>query len=524
VATLIDRHGGEAIKSPPTTGSQVSLQNPVACTSTAVARAGVVVMDGDRDVDSVGSHRGAHVRQRRPSRRAIPVGRSEPGLPSERMLVSPSDLEALGDALRDRPDRDGGGLSSVSIPVDVDPLDLVRAGASAVGHSSYFSSPDGTTVGALGAARRLIASGRGRLLDLDGRIVDLAGSVPVMVGFAFHETGSSGTAWEGFPASTAIIPEVAVMSDGDGARLVVTPPLGSDGRSQLDLLAGLRDPGLADLTAGTVLGIESRPSPEDWQASVAEAIRAIRSGALGKVVLARTVMVRSQRSRAPFDLVALLRERYSSSRVFGWQDGRARAFVGASPELLVARRGDAFVAEPLAGTAPRGQDPEADRRIGDELMASTKDRSEHAVVVDDAVTRLSALCDEVTRAPSPRLQRFATVQHLATPITGRTSARVLELADALHPTPAVGGAPRGAALAFIEKHEGIDRGWYSGGIGWSDSTGNGEIAVGLRSALLFDDRAILYAGSGIVAASDPDAELEETRLKLRPMLDLLTGV
>ena len=116
------------------------------------------------------------------------------------------------------------------------------------------------------------------------------------------------------------------------------------------------------------------------------------------------------------------------------------------------------------------------------------------------------------------------MQHLATPVSGTTTARVLELADALHPTPAVGGAPRQAALDYIAQAEGIDRGWYAGGIGWTDASGDGEIALGLRCALITGPRATLFAGNGIVAGSDPAMELEETRLKLRPMLELVTGV
>ena len=144
-------------------------------------------------------------------------------------------------------------------------------------------------------------------------------------------------------------------------------------------------------------------------------------------------------------------------------------------------------------------------------------------MVEDAVQRLQDVATGVTHPVGPVLQRFATVQHLATPITGTTSRRVIELVGALHPTAAVGGAPRGAALSFIDKHEGIDRGWYSGGIGWVEPGGDGEFAVALRCALVQGDHAVLYAGNGIVAGSDPDAELAETRLKLRPMLELLTG-
>ena len=156
------------------------------------------------------------------------------------------------------------------------------------------------------------------------------------------------------------------------------------------------------------------------------------------------------------------------------------------------------------------------------MLASDKDRSEHSLVVDDIAVRLRPFAETLDVPVEPLLERFATVQHLATPITGTGDVRMLRLIEALHPTPAVGGTPRSEAMAFIAKIEGIDRGWYSGGIGWADPRGDGEVSVALRCALTRGDEAVLFAGNGIVAGSDPVAEVEETRLKFRPLLDLLT--
>ena len=190
--------------------------------------------------------------------------------------------------------------------------------------------------------------------------------------------------------------------------------------------------------------------------------------------------------------------------------------------MLVALSGDHVHLSPLAGSAPRSLDPEQDRRIGESLLASAKDRAEHEMVVVDALDRLAPLVAGLHRSPTPQLDRFPTVQHLATPITGTSAARLLELAGALHPTAAVGGSPRGAAIRLIGELEQIERGWYAGGIGWTDATGDGEIAVTLRCALVRGEVAVAYAGCGIVADSLPAAELEETRLKLRPMLEALS--
>ena len=165
-------------------------------------------------------------------------------------------------------------------------------------------------------------------------------------------------------------------------------------------------------------------------------------------------------------------------------------------------------------------------------MSSASDSSETARALagvplfgqlpGDALERLAPLVSGLHRSPTPQLHRFPTVQHLATPITGTTRARLLEVAEALHPTAAVGGFPRDAAVRLIARLERIERGWYAGGIGWTGASGDGEIAVTLRCAVLRGEVAVAYAGCGIVADSLPAAELEETRLKLRPMLEALS--
>jgi len=415
------------------------------------------------------------------------------------------------------------GLRVVSIDVDdLDPLDVVRAGANAFGFAGFFSSLDGRAVGALGSAMRVASAGPDRLERIDAAIDRLGNAdVLALVGFSFSDEGPSSAGWEGFPAAVAVLPEVTVTRLAGRSRLTLALPPGSDGQLLLALLSTLRPPIAPVLDREVDHTVESRPSPHDWIGLVAEAVAGIRAGALQKVVLARSVAIRSGSVFEPFDLVAVLRDRYPDCRVFGWQEGDS-TFLGASPELLVAREGSFFRLAPLAGSAPRGADPETDRHFGDALLASPKDREEHAIVIDDAVRRLRPLSVTLERSPNPQLHKFATVQHLATPISGTTTARLLDLAAVLHPTPAVGGAPRAEALAFIEKMEGIDRGWYAGGIGWADPSGDGEIALGLRSALVRGDHATVYAGNGIVASSDPESELEETRLKLRPMLELLT--
>lgn len=199
--------------------------------------------------------------------------------------------------------------------------------------------------------------------------------------------------------------------------------------------------------------------------------------------------------------------------------------VGASPELLVARRGSQVICRPFAGSAPRVADPEADAASGAALVASQKNRHEHQLVVDALLAALEPLCTDLEFAEGPQLSKTAAVWHLATPITGRLRERsttALDLAVALHPTPAVGGSPTDQAVALIGDLE-HDRGFYAGTVGWCDQRGDGRWVVSIRCAQLSADRrtAIAHSGGGIVAESDPDDEVDETTAKFRTILSAL---
>ncbi len=177
----------------------------------------------------------------------------------------------------------------------------------------------------------------------------------------------------------------------------------------------------------------------------------------------------------------------------------------------------------LAGSIRRGVTDQEDHALGQQLLASAKDSGEHAVVVRVLAEGLRAVCADVQTPPAPQLLRLHNVQHLHTPITARvrTGRSVLDLVERLHPTPAVGGYPREAALRLIRDREGLDRGWYAGPLGWVDARGEGEFAVALRSALLRGSEATLFAGCGIVADSQPESEYAESALKMRPLLAAL---
>ena len=256
-----------------------------------------------------------------------------------------------------------------------------------------------------------------------------------------------------------------------------------------------------------------------WLEAVARAVSAIRDGRAEKVVLARDVHLWSRDAFAIDEVLAALAARFPSCFTF-LVDG----LVGASPELLLRRDGPHVASRVLAGTAPRGVDPEGDARLGTALLASRKDRREHDLAARSVREALADACTELTVPDTPSLVRLDNVQHLGSDVAG-TLARplhVLDLLEALHPTAAVAGTPRAEALALIRELEGMDRGRYAGPVGWCDADGDGEFAIALRCADIDGDRARLFAGAGIVDGSLPEAELMETRWKLRAMTDVLT--
>jgi len=200
------------------------------------------------------------------------------------------------------------------------------------------------------------------------------------------------------------------------------------------------------------------------------------------------------------------------------------SLVGASPELLVSKRGLLVRSTPLAGSAPRSGDPEEDRANADALLASAKNREEHAIVVEAIEDVLGSFCERLDHDREPVLVETANVWHLATRFEGQLrdpSPNVVELVAALHPTPAVGGTPTATATAAIDELEPFDRGGYAGAVGWMDAEGDGEWAIALRCARLDGHGATLYAGAGIVADSRPADELDETDRKFRAFLDSL---
>lgn len=264
------------------------------------------------------------------------------------------------------------------------------------------------------------------------------------------------------------------------------------------------------------------PSPavrEHYLAIVRKALAAIERNELEKAVVARSTTLFCRRTLSSARMLRELRATYPRCTLFAvTQD--TDTFLGATPERLVSLAKHDLHIDALAGSAPRGATPEADAQNRSQLENSRKERHEHALVVQSIREAIHALCETLQIPDAPRVLELDAIQHLHSPITGRAAAvhTVLDFVEALHPTAAIAGAPREAAKRWLAQNEDLERGWYSGPVGWFDSDGSGDFSVALRCALLKPTQALFFAGAGIVADSDPMQELEETRLKLRASL------
>jgi len=475
-------------------------------------------------------------------------------------------------------------LVSLSEPVDdIDPLAFWAAGRTVAADRLYWAAPGGNlTLAGIGVAQAFTGHGPDRFATIAAAWAQLLATAQIdgglfagqpgvgptlMGGFAFDPQRPHTPDWASFPDGLLILPQL-LLSAANGATVLTTsvvvtattdaatevarltklraavlagcsaaptpqpPPLKGEGERDgfSPLPSGERD-GFSPLPSGERDGFSPLPSGEGsvvgaadsaWKAAVAAVAGDIRAGALEKAVLARSVRVTSDGALDPAAVLRRLAARYGDCYLFAVDRG-GRCFLGATPERLVRREGDRVLATCLAGTTRRGTTAAEDAALGAALLASSKNREEHAVVARMLAEALGAVCHDLQMPATPTLLRLPNLQHLYTPIQGRLRPGIglLDLVARLHPTPAVGGFPRAAALAQIRAREGMDRGWYAGPIGWLDARGDGEFAVALRSALLDGATAQAFAGCGIMGDSDPDAEYAETQIKLRAILTAL---
>lgn len=460
----------------------------------------------------------------------------------ETALPPPSALDLAGELLGLRSRRDGRGLATVALPVEL---------LGSAGEWSVEDLRSAATVSWEQPSEDLHLFGFGRALDLGSAAgAPLAAAAPALREAADgHRAGDVDSlarprffggarfdssapslehAWEAFGAWRFVLPEVIIALRGNRVSASLTLAVRPQ-QTREDVAAAVAAAiGRVVLPSSSASGPpryqRTGPDAAHWRSAVSRALAEIGDGRYRKVVLALQARCHSL---APHDVAATLTalaERYEGCFVFGYRLGDS-SWVGASPELLVSLERSRIRALSLAGTCARGRDAEEDEALAQALIDSEKERSEHDLVVRAAREALAPLCSDLSVPDAPRILRMEGIQHLQTPIEARaaTGVDILDALLAMHPTPAVGGSPREPALDAIARLEGMDRGWYAGPIGWMDMNGEGAFAVALRAALLHGREALLYAGAGIVSGSDPDRELAEAELKLRPLLEALRG-
>lgn len=446
--------------------------------------------------------------------------------------------------------RDGHAkLVSISIAVDaLDPLAVLESIFEPAELHFYAEHPLlDTAIAGAEAVVTLEANGPDRFAAVQQFVDDtLAHTIAVgdvnapfggphfFTAFAFHNEVEAG---EPFPAAHVFVPRWQVARTGGRttavANLLVAP------NAPLELLAekvwrAHRKFRAFDYGAETTSNqrqSEARDSECTWTVTdsgdypraVQTALDRIAAGEFKKIVLARRRSVRASKPLHPLEMLNGLRQRFADCYSFSIANGRGQSFIGATPERLARASRGALETEALAGSAPRGSSASEDAMQASALLRSEKDRHEHKLVIDSICRRLAPLGLALKFPAEPTLRKLANVQHLQTPISAALpdAVRLLDVLARLHPTPAVGGSPRDAAVARIRELEGFPRGLYAGALGWLNARQGGEFFVGLRSALVEGTTATMFAGAGIVAGSSPAKELAETELKFRAMQEAL---
>jgi menaquinone-specific isochorismate synthase len=350
-------------------------------------------------------------------------------------------------------------------------------------------------------------------------------------GFTFHDETSVG---EPFPPGLVFVPQWQVARSGDRyvavANVYIDPGMDVEPAAERIWSAHQKftsfsydQPPQAPIYH--ILEENEVGQEGAFIANVEKALNRIESGAYDKIVLSRALDLVFDNSCQPLKILNRLRQDYPVCNSFSLQHENGSSFIGATPERLISVTGGKFTTEAIAGSAARDPDARIDAKLARDLLSSEKDLREHRHVVESIARRLADLGLEARIAKEPGLMTLPNVQHLRTPIEGDLpdDLHILDLVESLHPTPAVGGTPRENAIPDIASWEPFPRGLFAGLTGWFDARGNGEFAVGIRSALTKGSSARLYAGAGIVRGSIPESELRETSLKMEALLRCIRG-
>lgn len=413
-------------------------------------------------------------------------------------------------------------------------------------HAFYWDQPDEQfAMAGVGAAFAIEPVGEHRFNEanslwqevVQGALIqsdtDALGSGPIAFGgFSFDPARPSSPLWQPFPPARLILPRFSLTTYRDSSGITInalvqtTTDPEAEAKETIETVSHLTTSQPHNPTTSQPQRLKASPAqdPAAWKQLVSQATRSIRQGAADKIVLARSLGLVSNTPLQPATMLQHLRETYPSCTLFAITSNQS-TFLGASPERLARlARGQAQV-DCVAGTTRRGSTPEEDDHLAAALSSDSKERLEHQVVVQVLREQLSHFCPYINMPPQPVILRLPNVQHLSTPLRCHlpNGENILQLVKAFHPSPAIGGFPQDAAMSFIREREELDRGWYGGPIGWIDRHGQGEFAVAIRSALIEQNEAHLFAGCGIMVDSDPDKEYQESDIKLESMLSALNG-
>ena len=367
----------------------------------------------------------------------------------------------------------------------------------------------------------------------DALIKEVKDMEPVLFGgFSFDPKRVGNSEWNGFPSAHFVVPSFQLTIKNGVTTISINLVTESENAAdQFDQLRDERDRLIhisqvnefGSLPKPTVLSIEER-AKEQYMKAVAEVTAQIRSGEAEKVVIARSVKLNFATNVPPVSALHHISSEQQESYHFGLQK-EGQLFFGATPERLIEVSDGRAYSASVAGSIGRGKTAVEDRELGEELLNDKKNREEHNYVVNMISRVFDNFCTDILMPTLPKLMKVRDIQHLFTPIEGKIEkgTDIFSLVKALHPTPAMGGVPHDTSRAIIREQENMDRGYYAAPIGWTDTKGNGEFAVAIRSGLLDGDSAYLYAGGGIVADSVAEEEYEETWVKFRPVLRALGG-
>ena len=419
----------------------------------------------------------------------------------------------------------------------------------------YWDDPQtGLKIAGIGIAVQFQSDGPSRFMDMDAKADRLfedlivAGSdlpdyvLPrILGGFSFrpYPKDVRVSPWTGFPPSLFFLPRLVLTQKDDctwvtlNQRVVTDALPQSLNQYQDETILELNNLGNAHATAPLTrvdpsltrpsISIDSIDVPEKsiWLDAVTQTSAQIKNGDFQKAVLSRTRIYHPPFKVSPAKIMRRLENRYHNCYKFWIEPLPGRAFCGATPELLAEVHQGNFVTMALAGSIARGEDAYSDQKLGQQLLASAKNNYEHRLVVENIHARTQGLVDHLQGPKRPRLRKLTNIQHLETPLHGRlkSDTSLLAIVDRLHPTPAMGGVPQGAALQQIDALEPHDRGWYAAPIGWLGPGGTGTFAVGIRSAVVQEAEITAFAGAGIMATSNPEKEWLETEMKFNPLLD-----